>query len=67
MLTTDNPYLSVATRRDIGKKLSDYIVSRPEVYKILKAKLEKEDFDHDGHVFPESLVGILCFLKALLP
>jgi hypothetical protein len=43
MLCTDNPYENVQVRRDIGKKLSDYIDSRPEVYKILKAKLENED------------------------
>jgi hypothetical protein len=43
MLCTNNPYENVQVRRDIGKKLSDYIDSRPEVYKILKAKLENED------------------------
>ena len=67
MLISDNPYATVALRRDIGKRVSDYIESRPEVYKILKSKLENEDVEHDGHITPERLVVALQSIKALLP
>jgi len=47
-------------RREIGKKISEFIASRGDIYHQLKTKLEIEDSGHDGHIAPEKLVKVLC-------
>ena len=47
-------------RREIGKKISEFIASRGDIYHQLKTKLEIEDSGHDGHITPEKLVKVLC-------
>jgi Ca2+-binding EF-hand superfamily protein len=58
-LLSDNPHAAVTLKRAVGKQISDFITSRPDLYNSLKSKLQSEDTHHDGYISPEKLFKVL--------